>query len=246
LFEAELFGKTREDITNAEDPRQGFLEHTHQGTLFLDEIGDLPMALQGKLLCVLQEGVFSRLGSSERVQINLRFIAATNEDLEGMMARRVFRKDLYYCIRGGWLHVPPLRDRSGDVALLANAFLEKHQPYSQTLHRITPEALAKLSAYSWPGNVRELKSVVQSAVNLARGNPIDERHLPEHLRRISASRPQKAKRDADEQILPLAEMEKEHILNTYDRLNQNKTQIARALGIGLNTLRRKLSEYGRS
>ncbi len=109
LFEAEFFGHTRGAFTGAAAARTGFLEHTHKGTLFLDEIGDLPLELQGKLLRVLQEGEFSRVGSTERVKVDLRFIAATNEDLDRMISRKAFRKDLYYRIRGGWLHLPPLR-----------------------------------------------------------------------------------------------------------------------------------------
>jgi DNA-binding NtrC family response regulator len=246
LFETELFSQTHDELSDNVDRRQGFLEHTHQGTLYLEEIGDLPMDLQGKMLQILQEGVFSRLGSSKRVPINLRFIAATSEDLHGMMARNVFRKDLYSRFRAGWLHLPPLRERSGDIALLANAFLEKYPPYFQTTHRITPGALTVLSAYHWPGNVRELKSVVQSAVNSAKGKPIEERHLPQHLRSISVSGTETAGSAEDRLVLPLAKMEKEHILRAYAKLHHNKAQTARALGIGLNTLRRKLRDYGRT
>jgi len=244
LFEAELFGHIHNGFTDVEDRRQDFLEHTHLGTLFIDEIGDLPMDLQGKLVQVLQKGVFSRRGSSQRVPINLRFIATTSEDLEGMMARNVFRKDLYYRIRGGWLHLPPLRERSGDIALLTNAFLEKYRPDSQIRRRISASALTVLSAYHWPGNVSELKAVVQSTINSAGDKPIDAHHLPQHLRSLTVTDPKKAGSMDDERILLLAEIEKEHILRAYEKLEQNKTQTARALGIGLNTLRRKLSEYG--
>ncbi len=244
LFEAEFFGHTRGAFTGAAASRTGFLEHTHQGTLFLDEIGDLPLELQGKLLRVLQEGEFSRVGSSERTRVDLRFIAATNEDLDRMMARKAFRKDLYYRIRGGWLHLPPLRERPDDIPLLADAFLAKYEEMPMGKRRLTAAALERLMAYAWPGNVRELKSIIQSAVNLAQNKPIDLVHLPEHLRMLP-KRPRIPGADGTgRHVRPLSEVEKEHILNVYQMLDQNKSQAAKALGIGLNTLRRKLSSYG--
>lgn len=244
LFEAEFFGHTKGAFTGAASSRTGFLEHTHQGTLFLDEIGDLPLELQGKLLRVLQEGEFSRVGSSERVKVDLRFIAATNEDLDRMIARKAFRKDLYYRIRGGWLHLPPLRERQEDIPLLVDAFLAKYDEYPKGTRRWTPAVLERLMAYRWPGNVRELKSVLQSAANLAQGTAIDVMHLPEHLRVLPKRKMPATTTDADETIRPLSEVEKDHILGVYDRLDQNKSRAAKALGIGLNTLRRKLEAYG--
>jgi transcriptional regulator with PAS, ATPase and Fis domain len=219
------------------------LEHTNRGTLFLDEIGDLPLELQGKLLRVLQEGEFTRVGSSDHIRVDLRFIAATNEDLDRMIARKAFRKDLYYRIRGGWLHLPPLRERADDIPLLIDAFMEKYENYAGTARKMTPAALSHLAAYDWPGNVRELKSIVQSAVNLARGRPVDTGHLPEHLRR-AARHPARSTDPSTHEIRTMAEVEKEHILKIYRRLNGNKSHSAKALGIGLNTLRRKLDSYG--
>jgi DNA-binding NtrC family response regulator len=245
LFEAEFFGHTKGAFTGAEAARTGFLEHTDRGTLFLDEIGDLPMALQGKLLRVLQEGEFSKVGTTRRIRVDLRFIAATNEDLDRMMARNSFRKDLFYRIRGGWLHLPPLRSRINDIPLLLNAFLEKYDEY-RSGPRVSPEALERLMAYNWPGNIRELKSTIQSAVNLAQGKRIEIQHFPEHMRTL----PKKARRSApapkapSRAIMPLGEVEKAHILDVYGRLKRNKSQTAKALGIGLNTLRRKLAAYG--
>ncbi len=244
LFEAEFFGHTRGAFTGADAARTGFLEHTNKGTLFLDEIGDLPLELQGKLLRVLQEGEFSKVGSIQRMQVDLRFIAATNEDLDRMMARKAFRKDLFYRIRGGWLHMPPLRDRIDDIPLLINAFLEKYEEY-RSGPRLAAEALGRLMEYKWPGNVRELKSLIQSAVNLARGRRVELQHLPEHIRSL----PKSTSKDtvapsASMTIVPMAAVEKTHILNTYNLLDRNKSQTAKALGIGLNTLRRKLAAYG--
>ena len=201
------------------------------------------MELQGKLLRVLQEGEFSKVGSTQRLRVDLRFIAPTNEDLDRMMARKAFRKDLFYRIRGGWLHLPPLRARVNDIPLLVNAFLEKYSEYRRG-PRLAPEALERLMAYGWPGNVRELKSIIQSAVNLAQGRRLDVLHLPEHLRNLSSRRTAMPEPEPDAKVLPMAEVEKKHILTVYDQLNGNKSQTAKALGIGLNTLRRKLAAYG--
>lgn len=244
LFEDEFFGHTKGAFTGAQGARTGFLEHTNKGTLFLDEIGDLPLELQGKLLRVLQEGEFSKVGATDRIRVDLRFIAATNEDLDQMMTRKAFRKDLFYRIRGGWLHLPPLRSRVNDIPLLLNAFLQKYKRYRHG-PRLAPETLEKLMAYEWPGNVRELKSIIQSAVNLAQGRRIEPNHLPEHLRNLAKSSPPLSMecRD-DDTLVSLADVEKKHILKVYNQLNQNKSQTARTLEIGLNTLRRKLSAYG--
>ena len=171
LFEAEFFGHTKGAFTGAETGRVGYLEYTNKGTLFLDEIGDLPLSLQGKLLRVLQDGEFSKLGSSIRQKVDLRFIAATNENLEQMIAQKRFRKDLYYRIRGGWLHLPPLREHPEDIFLLARRFLGKYYDVNREGF-IERGALDLLMRYQYPGNIRELKSILQSAVNLARGEPV--------------------------------------------------------------------------
>jgi two-component system response regulator AtoC len=243
LFEAEFFGHAKGAFTGADSSRSGFLEHTHNGTLFLDEIGDLPLELQGKLLRVLQEGEFTKVGSTRSMRVNLRFIAATNEDLDRMIARKAFRKDLFYRIRGGWLHLPPLRSRVNDIPLLINTFFEKYQEY-RSGPRMAPETLERLMAYNWPGNVRELKSIIQSAVNLAQGHRIDMRHLPAHLRALPKPRQSSACLPEEVDILPLADIEKIHILNIYEKFKGNKSRTAKALAIGLNTLRRKLAAYG--
>jgi DNA-binding NtrC family response regulator len=243
LFEAQLFGQTCLASSGGAGQRTGFLEHTHQGTLFLDEIGDLPLPLQGKLLRVLQEGEFTRADSNERVCVDLRVIAATNEDLDCMMSRQAFRKDLYYRIRGGWLHLPPLRRRPEDIPLLIETFMGKHAAYRDPLGRITPHALDLLLNYPWPGNVRELKAVIQSAVNVAQGCSLEAGHLPEHVRNPVRRSAMPTPRHP-EGLRDLASVEKEHIMRIYGHFAGNKSQTARTLGIGLNTLRRKLAVYG--
>ncbi|UCD31540.1 MAG: sigma-54-dependent Fis family transcriptional regulator, partial [Desulfobacterales bacterium] len=240
LFEAEFFGHTRGAFTGAENGRVGYLEHTDKGTLFLDEIGNLPLEIQGKLLRVLQDGEYLKLGTSSYLTADVRFIAATNEALDKMMAKRLFRKDLYYRIRGGWLHLPPLRERQEDIPLLANTFLQDYRDPDSD-EGIEEEAMCLLMEYNYPGNVRELRSIIQSAVNLAQDRPISSQVLPGHLRRRRST--SRCENKSDAAIVSLSQVEKSHILKVYHHTNQNKSQTARLLGIGLNTLRRKLKSY---
>jgi DNA-binding NtrC family response regulator len=244
IFEAEFFGHTRGAFTGAEKDRAGYLKHANHGTLFLDEIGNLPLEMQGKLLRVLQDGEYTPLGSSLRQKVDVRFIAATNEDLEGLISANRFRKDLYYRIRGSRLHLPPLRERAEDIPLLVEHFLDEFT-INGTRCTLEEEALLLLSQYDFPGNIRELRSIIQSAVNLAQGGVITRHLLPLPLRTLSTRllRPQRVE-GPSEKILPLAVMEKDYILKVYERLHKNKSQTARALGIGMNTLRRKLKTYG--
>jgi len=244
LFEAEFFGHTKGAFTGAEADRPGFLKSANHGTLFLDEIGNLPLELQAKLLRVLQDGEFTMLGTSKRQKVDLRFIAATNEDLDLLLARKRFRKDLYYRIRGGWLHLPPLRERKEDIPLLIGNLLQEHANAAEK-HPLQPEAMELLMAYDFPGNVRELQSIILSALNLAQGKPIASHHLSDELQRLkSATLFQPGATSEPEAVTPLADVEKSHILEVYARTGQNKSQTARLLRIGLNTLRRKLLSYG--
>ncbi len=242
LFDAEFFGHAKGAYTGAESNRVGYLEYTDQGTLFLDEIGLLPMEVQGKLLRFIQDGRYIKLGTSADQYADVRFVAATNTDLEKQMQRGRFRKDLFYRIRGGWLHIPPLRDRKIDIPLLVRAFLSAHYDMDKG-NFITPEALKILMNYDFPGNIRELKAMVESAVNLAQGLPIAPRFLPRVVQSIKPVKKKKLLQDTTS-LAPLADIEKAHILEVYRQLNQNKSQAARTLGIGLNTLRRKLASYG--
>ncbi len=242
LFESEFFGHTRGAFTGAENSRAGYLEHTSGGTLFLDEIGNMPYDMQGKLLRVLQDGEYTKLGADRRQRADIRFIAATNADLDRQMAGGRFRQDLYYRIRGGWLHLPPLKDRREDIQLLAGAFLKEHCGDKGDC-RIEEEAVCLLVEHPWPGNIRELKAVVQSAANLSQGRSISARALPDHLKKRHTAI-KCARRVDTGPILPLAQIEKRHILGAYSHTGRNKSQTARVLGIGLNTLRRKLKVYG--
>jgi len=241
LFDAEFFGHTRGAYTGAEKDRAGYLEYTDKGTLFLDEIGLLPMEVQGKLLRFMQDGRYLKLGTSADTHADVRFVAATNTDLEARMKQRLFRKDLYYRIRGGWLHLPPLRERKKDIPLLIRTFLSAHYDLDKGRF-ITPEALDILINYDFPGNVRELKAMVQSAINLAQGKPISPRYLPQSIRHRKRLKPVK-RPPGTTSLAPLETIEKNHILYVYRQLKENKSHTARVLGIGLNTLRRKLAAY---
>ena len=241
LFDAEFFGHTKGAFTGADKERSGYLETANKGTLFMDEIGNLATELQGKLLRVLQDGEFIKIGTSKTRKTDVRFIAATNKDLEVLMARNKFRKDLFYRLSGSWLHLPRLKERQDDIPLLMGHFLE--QLCGSSGRDVDEETMSILMNYDYPGNVRELKSIVQSAVNLSRGKTISMSCLPKQVikktEKVLYPRKQSSKK-----IQTLAELEKTHILNAYHLLKNNKAHTARVLDIGVNTLRRKLQSYG--
>ena len=242
LFDAEFFGYTRGAFTGAEKARMGYLEQTNKGSLFLDEIGDLPLELQGKLLRVLQEGEYLKLGTSKPQKTDVRFISATNADLDRLKDKGMFRKDLYYRLKGAYLHLSPLRERKEDIPLLADKFLKEFSGVSWK-KGISKEAGILLVNYDYPGNIRELRSIIQLAVNLAQGRQISTNFLPVHLRKrkpVTRSYFQKE----GSSTAPLEEVEKAHVLKVYEQTGKIKTQTAKLLSIGLNTLRRKLEAYG--
>jgi len=241
LFEADFFGHTRGAFTGAEKERRGHLKHCDHGTLFLDEIGNLPLSLQGKLLRVLQDGEFTPVGCSAPQKADVRFVAATNEDLDQMVESGRFRRDLYYRIRGSWLHLPSLQERMEDIPQLIEHFLKEFKGFEDSLG-LDDGALEILIGYEFPGNIRELKSIIQTAVNLAQGQRITVDCLPEHLRRRKPTGARKPPSAVTGSFL-LADVEKQHILDIYERMGHNKVRTARALGLGLNTLRRKLKTY---
>lgn len=246
LFESGFFGHMKGAFTGAEKQQRGYLEAGDGGTLFLDEIGNLPLGLQGKLLRVFQDGEYTMVGSTRPRKTNARFVAATNADLNRLMEKNLFRKDLYYRLRGAWLHLPPLRERKEDIPLLINHFLMAAGNPTARLprgkHGIEKTALNHLMAYNYPGNVRELESIIYSAVNLSRGRPITLHCLPSHIRKLKTA-PKKIPTDEIDGVLALDQVEKSHILRVYRQTGHNKSQSARLLNIGLNTLRRKLEKY---
>ena len=242
LFDAEFFGHTKGAFTGAAQDRAGYLETTNKGTLLLDEIGSMPLDLQGKLLRVLQDGEYIKIGTSLPSRTNVRILAATNQDLEKMMTKKLFRKDLFYRLRGGWLHLPPLKERKDDIPLLVGKFYEE---YCGTPGMdISENALRLLMDHDYRGNIRELKTIVQSAVNLAQGKTITAAHLPSRLSTCHESWRGDNDPNCDAlEIKTLSMVEKDHILGVYEQTCSNKAQAAKLLGIGLNTLRRRLEEY---
>ncbi|NPV90902.1 MAG: sigma-54-dependent Fis family transcriptional regulator [Firmicutes bacterium] len=244
LFESEFFGHVKGAFTGAERDREGYLEAAAGGTLFLDEIGDLSLDLQGKLLRVLQEKEFVKLGTNRVRRIEVRFVAATNSSLEAMVKKGQFRNDLYYRLKVAWIQIPPLRERLEDVRPLVEHFL-KELGRGAGRNSIKDETLQILSAYQYPGNVRELRSILQSAANLAQKSPIAPSHLPSEVRKTSVRTPVAEPRaKSRSEFVTLAEAEREYILQVYKHTRGNKAQTARILGIGLTTLHRKLKEYG--
>jgi two-component system response regulator AtoC len=244
MFDAEFFGYVKGAFTGTEKNRAGYLEYTHGGTMVLDEIGILPPELQGKLLRVLQEGEYIKIGTDKPRQVDIRFIAITNENLEQMVENGTFRKDLYYRLRGAWLHLPPLRERAEDIPLLAEKFLADFCGENKKI-RLDEAVMRMLNQYDYPGNIRELKNIIHTAVNIAGGTYIGVQHIPDFLEARLAPLSRKSG-NPENSMSSLAEMEKKHILEIYEHTAKNKTQTAKTLGIALNTLRKKLELYGES
>lgn len=242
LFEAEFYGHTQGAFTGAVHDRKGYLESTSGGTLFLDEIGSLPLELQGKLLRVLQEGEYFKLGTSRPQGADIRFIAATNIEPEKLQNQGLFRKDLFYRLCGAWLDLPPLKERKGDIDILVEEFLCEHES-GHNSNDIEEPTWTVLRNYDYPGNIRELKSIIRYATNLAGGKSISVHHLPTYVTTTISTEHSPATRSCGNTIVPLAAIEKEHILKTYRYTGENKLQTARILEIGANTLRRKLHSY---
>ncbi len=245
LFESELFGYESGAFTGADRKgKPGMFELANGGTLFLDEVGEMPVEMQVKLLRVLQEGSFYRVGGSEQVQVNVRVLAATHRDLESMISRRQFREDLYYRLNVVSLEIPPLRERREDVPELVHLFLQEFaQKYEKAITKIEPAVMTAFLDYSWPGNVRELKNAVERLVVLTEGEVITERSLPENLRRntyISLVTP-----TAQGNLMNVAvEAEKQLILKTLQQVRGNRSEAARVLGIPRSTLYYKLRQLG--
>ena len=242
LLEAELFGAERGAYTGAVARRIGRFELAAGGTLFLDEIGDVPASIQAKLLRVLEHRMFERLGGTETITSDCRIVAATNQNLEEMVQNSRFREDLYYRLNVIQIVIPPLRERPEDILPLVKRFIDRQSHgRPQPIVGITPEAKDALMSYHWPGNVRELLNAVERACVLARGDVLDLRDFPSH---IQARQTQTASPTADSPLLPLAEVERRHILRALEHHDWALSQTAQSLGIHRNTLRLKMREYG--
>jgi Nif-specific regulatory protein len=237
VIESELFGHEKGSFTGAISTRKGRFELANGGTIFLDEIGDLSAITQVKLLRVLQEKEFERVGGNETIRTNVRVIAATNRNLEQMIAERQFREDLFYRLNVIKVDLPPLADRGGDVLLLAERFVEKYaRKIGKDVRGIDRAAAARLTAYEWPGNVRELENIIERAIVLTSSIYLTEDDLVGLSEAAPAS--------AGGEIRPLSEVERDHIRFCLDQLDWNLGHTAEKLGIHRNTLRAKIKDYG--
>jgi DNA-binding NtrC family response regulator len=242
LIESELFGYVKGAFTGAMQSKDGLLAIAEGGTVFLDEIGELPIDLQAKLLRSIQEKEIRPVGSTKRIPINVRILAATNRDLEQAVSQGTFRRDLYFRLNVLSLKIPPLRDRRQDIPLLAQYFLDRMARETGQERTLSDEAVKVMLAYDWPGNVRELENCLERACALTTGPMIHVADLPTSIHGVGIT--DSGNGDSSSKILSIAEMEKQSILTTIAQLNGDKLLAARLLGIGKTTLYRKLKEYG--
>src|SRR5580692_8637473 len=244
LLESELFGYEKGAFSGATTSKPGKFEVANNGTLFLDEIGDVPAAIQVKLLRVLQDREFERLGGTRTFKVDVRLVAATNRDLRAALEEGTFREDLYYRLNVVAIDIPPLRDHKEDIPALADFFLERYAKESgKPITGITPEAMKRLVDYHWPGNIRELQNIIERAVALSVGTTIDaaDIYLDDPAKRPSTA-------GGSPYVLPagvtLEQWEDEAIREALRRADGNKSQAARALGLSRNALRYRLSKLG--
>ena len=241
LIESELFGYVKGAFTGALQSKEGLLAIAEGGTVFLDEVGELPVDLQAKMLRALQEKEIRPVGSTKRVPINVRILAATNKDLEQAVTQGSFRRDLYFRLNVLTLRIPPLRERRQDIPLLATHILERLAQTSGRAVELSDEAMKALLGYDWPGNVRELENCLERCCAITSNSMIHTIDLPSSITgapaRLTSAPP-------ENRVLPMAEIEKEAILSTIAQLNGDKLTAAKLLGIGKTTLYRKLKEYG--
>jgi transcriptional regulator with PAS, ATPase and Fis domain len=240
LLESELFGHERGAFTGAVARKRGRFELAHLGTIFLDEIGEMSQSVQIKLLRVLQDKQFERVGGEETLEVDVRVITATNRNLKQAIEEGDFREDLFYRLNVVNIHIPPLRERKEDIPLLMASFLKEFaRENEKKIDGIEPKTRMVLYNYSWPGNVRELRNCIESAVVMSKSSILTVDDLPPHIRADSEG-------DAIHLTtgVSLAEAEKEVIRATLAAQSGNKSRAAEVLGIGRKTLHRKLQEYG--
>jgi len=245
LLESELFGYEKGAFTDAKNTKKGLFELADGGTVFLDEIGDMNPFLQSKILRVLENQTFMRVGGEREIKVEIRIIAATNKDLETMVKGGLFRKDLYYRLKVMVVEMPPLRDRLEDILLLSNLFVEENnKEYKKNIRGFSEEAKKLMTQYPWPGNVRELRNVIERAMILTDQDVITPKHLPFELKQT-----EKNLGDTDHEIsettsdMSLESMEKIHLSRVLKRLEWNKSKASKTLGISRATLRAKIRKY---
>ncbi|MBP2681520.1 MAG: Fis family transcriptional regulator, partial [Candidatus Krumholzibacteriota bacterium] len=247
LLESELFGYEKGAVTDAKTRKKGLVELAEGGTLFLDEIGEMGITLQSRLLRVIENKTFRRVGGLQDLRVNTRIVAATNRDLEAAIEEKSFRKDLYYRLKVIPVHVPPLRERKEDVVLLVNHFVERfNRELGKKVKPVTREVMEAFVKYDWPGNVRELKNVVERAMLLDAEDEILLEHLPGEIHRSGTAR---ASGEETARVLTsflpmtLRDIERAHIERTLEQTNGNKSKAATILGISRQTLREKLKQF---
>jgi len=239
LLESQMFGHERGAFTGAVSRQEGCFERADTGVMFLDEVADMALVTQTKLLRVLQEQEFERIGGKETIKVDVRIIVATNKELVDEIKRNRFREDLYYRLNVVEIKIPPLRERTEDIELLVTFFLESFsKKYGKSALKLSPMSMSILLGYSWPGNVRELRNVIERAVVLSRSELIEPQDFPEKLRQPG---PVATGRFGEEHILTLEEMERMYVKQILEYTGGNKLQAARLLNIDPKTLRTKLS-----
>lgn len=246
LLESELFGYEKGAFTDAKNTKKGLFELADSGTVFLDEIGDMNPFLQSKILRVLENQTFMRVGGEREIKVDIRIVAATNKDLETMVREGFFRKDLYYRLKVMVVEMPPLRDRLEDILLLSNLFIEENnKEFNKNIKGFSDEAKKLMVQYSWPGNVRELKNVIERAMILTDQEVITPKHLPFELKQTEKFIHGNTEHEISEKTddMSLENMEKIHLSKVLKRLEWNKSKASKNLGISRATLRAKVKKY---
>lgn len=243
LVESELFGYVKGAFTGANQTKDGLMSMAEGGTVFLDEVGELPVDLQAKMLRAIQEKEIRPVGSTRRIPINVRILAATNRDLEQAVMQGIFRRDLYFRLNVLSLRIPPLRDRRQDIPLLIGHFLDRLARASGQEKMLSDDALKAMLAYDWPGNVRELENCLERTYAFTSGPLIHTTDLPREIANLPVPESSNGTSHGDPKILSIAELEKRTILHALTELNGDKLEAARLLGIGKTTLYRKLKDY---
>jgi len=241
LLQSELFGHDRGAFTGADREKAGLFEVAHTGTIFLDEIGEVSRATQVKLLRVLDTSTFRHVGGNTEIRVDARVIAATNRDLTAMVRQGRFREDLYYRLSTITIELPPLREREGDVDLLAELFVARFGDRFASKMTVDPDVLEILRRHGWPGNVRELMHVIEAAIVVSDGKRILPEHLPASLRRPSLAPVEEPTTDA--RLSTLDEVERQHIQRVLEATHGHRSNAARILGISERNLYRKLREH---
>ena len=257
LLESELFGHEKGAFTGALDQRKGRFELADSGTLFLDEIGDMAVTTQAKILRVLQNGIFERLGGMQTIQVDVRVIAATNKELKQAIEKNMFRKDLFYRLSVVPIHIPPLRERRDEIPMLVEHFLKAFSSKNRKLiKRVSPDALRVMTHYAWPGNIRELENAIERAVILTLGDTITVEALPAHVRgdrdehpgasviRDAAGEARGDGAAAAEALTLLEQSERDLIVQEMMVSDGNRTKAAARLGMSRRSLYTKLKRYG--